>query len=117
LCNLAAQGALLPKNQFKREVEKELTGRETEPWEIIYFKLYKSQIPVIEQAIETAALMLGTDKSRGYCLEMICADFLAGANLDNEDPTVLLQSMSRFFKFLPGKQRQAFLHEVNEKAS
>jgi hypothetical protein len=31
---------------------------------------------VIEQAIETAALMLGSDKSRGYCLEMICADFL-----------------------------------------
>ena len=28
--------------------------------------------------------------------------------LDNEDPTVLLQSMSRFFKFLPGEQRQAF---------
>ena len=47
--------------------------------ELIYFKVYKSQIPVIEQAIETAALMLGTDKSRGYCLEMICADFLAGA--------------------------------------
>jgi hypothetical protein len=35
-----------------------------------------------DQAMETAALMLGTDKSRGYCLEMICADFLAGANLD-----------------------------------
>jgi hypothetical protein len=107
----------LPKDQFKREVEKELTGRETEPWEIIYFKLYKTQIPVVEQAIETAALMLGTDKSRGYCLEMICADFLAGANLENEDPTVLLQSMSRFFNFLPGEQRQAFLHEVTEKAS
>jgi hypothetical protein len=26
------------------EVEKELTGRETEPWEIIYFKLYKSHL-------------------------------------------------------------------------
>jgi hypothetical protein len=25
--------------------------------------------------------MLGSDKSRGYCLEMICADFLAGATL------------------------------------
>jgi hypothetical protein len=25
--------------------------------------------------------MLGTDKSRGYRLEMICADFLAGANV------------------------------------
>jgi hypothetical protein len=82
----------------------------------MYFKLYKTQIPVVEQAIETSALMLGTDKSRGYCREMICADFLAGANLDCEDPTVLLQSMSRFFKFLPGEQRQAFLHEA-EKAS
>ena len=26
--------------------------------------------------------MLGSDKSRGYCLEMICADFLAGAHLE-----------------------------------
>jgi len=42
-------------------VERELTGREEEPSELIYFKVYKSQIPVIEQAIETAALMLGTD--------------------------------------------------------
>ena len=31
----------MPKEQFRREVEKELTGRDTEPWEIIYFKLYK----------------------------------------------------------------------------
>ena len=73
----------LPKDQFKREVEKELTGRESEPWEIIYFKLYKTQIPIVEQAIETAALMLSTDKSRGDWLEMICADFLAGANPEN----------------------------------
>jgi hypothetical protein len=48
---------------------------------------------------------------------MICADFLAGANLENDDPTVLLQSISRFFKFLPGDQRQAFLDEVSPKAS
>jgi hypothetical protein len=59
---------------------------ETEPWEIIYFKLFKSQIPVVEQALETAALMLGTDKSRGYCFEMICADFLAGATFRAEEP-------------------------------
>ena len=65
----------LPREEFKREVEKQLTEQETEPWEIIYFKLYKSQLPVIERALETAALMLGTDKSRGYCLEMICAAF------------------------------------------
>jgi hypothetical protein len=107
----------MPKEQFRQEVEKELTGRETEPWEIIYFKLYKSQLPVVEQAIETAALMLGTDKSRGYCLEMICADFLAGANLENENPEVLLQSALRFFRFLPGEERRAFLGQVTEKAS
>ena len=107
----------MPKDEFKREVEKELTGRETEPWEIIYFKLYKSQIPVIEQAIDTAALMLGSDKSRSYCLEMICADFLAGANLDNSSPEILLHSISRFFKFLPGEQKHAFLSQISQLAA
>jgi hypothetical protein len=38
----------LPKEEFKREVSKHLTGKETEPWEILYFKAYKSQLPVIE---------------------------------------------------------------------
>jgi hypothetical protein len=77
----------LPKEEFKREVERHLTGQETESWEIIYFKVYKSQLPVVEQALDTAALMLGSDKSRGYCLEMICADFLAGANLEGTELT------------------------------
>jgi hypothetical protein len=100
------------KEQFRREVEMELTGRETEPWEIIYFKLYKSQIPVIEQALETAALVLGTDKSRRYCLEMIWADFLAGANSNDGDPDVLLHALSRSFQFLPANQRQFFKPSV-----
>src|ERR1043166_244345 len=104
----------MPKEEFQREVEKELTGQETEPWEIIYFKLYKSQIPVIEQALETAALILGSDKARGYCLEMICADFVAGANLDNAEPDVLLRALSRSFHFLPANQRQAFLQTISE---
>jgi len=73
----------MPKEGFKCAVEHHLTGKETEPWEIIYFKVSKSQLPVIEEALETAALMLGSDKSRGYCLEMICADFLAGACLQD----------------------------------
>jgi hypothetical protein len=107
----------MPKERFKQEVEKELTGKETEPWELFYFKLYKSQIPVIDQALETAALMLGTDKSRGYCLEMICADFLAGANLENGDNNLLLQSMLRFFKFLPAAEKKLFLDLFAQKAS
>jgi len=80
----------LNKEQFEREVERHLTGKESEPWELIYFKLYKSQLPVIERALEIAALMLGSDKSRGYCLEMICADFLAGASLETGDQNTLV---------------------------
>ncbi len=102
----------MPKEEFKQEVERHLTGKETEPWEIIYFKLYKSQIPVIEQALETAALMLGSDKSRGYCLEMICADFLAGANLDDGNPEILLHALSRYFQFLSHPQQQKFLNQL-----
>ncbi|MBZ5684373.1 MAG: hypothetical protein LAP86_04995 [Acidobacteriia bacterium] len=107
----------MPKDRFRREVERELTGEDTEPWEIVYFKLYKSQIPVIDRALETAALMLGSNRSRGYCLEMICADFLAGANLDNGDPETLLFSMTRFFRFLPESHKQVFLENLSEKAS
>ena len=54
----------MPKEGFKGEVERHLTGKEAEPWEIIYFKLHKSQLPVVEKAVETAGLMLGSDKSR-----------------------------------------------------
>jgi hypothetical protein len=107
----------MPREDFRREVEKELTGKEEEPSELIYFKVYKSQSRVIEQAIETAARMLGSDKSRGYCLEMICADFLAGANLDDENPETLLYSMTRFFLLLPGEQQHAFLQGLRGKAS
>jgi hypothetical protein len=99
----------LPKEEFKREVDRHLTGKETEPWEILYFKAYKSQLPVIEQALETAALMLGNDKSRSYCLEMICADFLAGANLEGGDPGALLLALDRLFRLLSSPQQQQFL--------
>jgi hypothetical protein len=78
----------MPREEFKQEVERHLTGQETEPHEILYFKVYKSQLPVIEAALETVGLMLGSNKSRGYCLEMICADFLAGANLAESEPKV-----------------------------
>jgi hypothetical protein len=105
------------REDFIREVEKELTGREEEPSELIYFKVYKSQIPVIEQAMETAALMLGSDKSRGYCLEMICADFLAGANLDSGNPEILLRSIRQFLKFLPSEQKETLVSEVSKRIS
>jgi len=72
---------------------------------------------VLEQAIETAALMLGSDKSRGYCLEMICADFLAGAHLENANPEVLRQALVRLFQLLPENQKEQFLAGIYPKAS
>jgi hypothetical protein len=99
----------LPKEEFKREVERHLTGRNTEPAELLYFRLFKSQLAVIEQAIETASLMLGSDKSRGYCLEMICADFLAGANLQEGNPDTLVLAVRRLVEMLPAGQREQVL--------
>jgi hypothetical protein len=66
---------------------------------MLYFKVYKSQLPVIERALETAVLMLGSERSRGNCLEMICTDFLAGANLRDGSPDILLLSKSRLLQF------------------
>jgi hypothetical protein len=104
----------LPKEGFKTEVERYLTGKETESWEIIYFKLYKSQLPVVEQALETTALMLGSDKSRGYCLEMICADFLAGAGSEQNQSEVLVLSLERLYQILPDVRRQQLLSRLKE---
>jgi hypothetical protein len=102
----------LPKEEFKREVTRHLTGQETEPWEILYFKVYKSQLAVIEQALETATLMLGGDKSRGYCFEMICADFLAGASLEVGDENKLLFALTRLIGSLSGEQKCQLLEMV-----
>jgi hypothetical protein len=102
----------LPREEFKREVDRYLTGKDTEPWEILYFKAYKSQLPVIEQALESAALMLGSDRSRGYCLEMICADFLAGVGLEIGNQDVLLPSLTRLVLGLSKQQRNQLLEAI-----
>jgi hypothetical protein len=106
----------MPKEEFKREVGKHLTGKETEPWEMLYFKVYKSQLPIFEQAVETASLMLGGQKSRGYCLEMICADFLAGATLGTTDSNVFSISVRRLLEFLPRPERIELIQSLKEKA-
>jgi len=66
----------------------------------------------VEQALETASLMLGGQKSRGYCLEMICADFLAGANLENPNPEMLLLSVRRLLEIIPKGEQRAIIEEV-----
>jgi len=61
---------------------------------------------------------LGSNRSRGYCLEMICADFLAGANLDNSgDPDVLVRALTSSFQVLSQDQRLPFSHPSTSRFS
>jgi hypothetical protein len=90
--------------------------RDAAPTEILYCKLHnklhKTQIPVIEQALEIAALMLGSNKGRGYCLEMICADFLAGVSLETGNRDALLPCLTRLVIGLPKPQKKQLVEEV-----
>jgi hypothetical protein len=58
--------------------------------------------------------MLGGQKSRGYCLEMICADFLAGANLEDPNPSTLSNLILRFFEFLSAGEKRELLGAMRE---
>jgi integrase-like protein len=85
-------------------------------WELAYYKLYQSQIPVIKQAIDTAADMLGSDKSRGYCLEMIYADFLTGGLLGQRRPVATAPVHRKVLQGSSGRWA-AFLRAVGENAA
>jgi hypothetical protein len=105
----------LPKEQFKQEVQKQLTGA-SEAYDLVYFKIFKSQLRVIEQALELAGRMLGSDKSRSYCLEMICADFLAGAQLEGANAEQTVASMLRLFRCFAIDTQQLFLTRLRDVA-
>jgi hypothetical protein len=61
-------------------------------------------------------MMLGSQKARGYCLEMICADFLAGANLGEMDLGAFSVSVRRLIEFLPGPERIELIQNLKEPA-
>ncbi len=56
--------------------------------------------------------MLGSDKSRGYCLEMICADFLAGVSLETGNEDALRSAITRLVFSLPIPQRQQLIESM-----
>jgi hypothetical protein len=68
----------------------------------------------VEQALETTALMLGSVKSRGYCLEMICADFLAGSSTQENQLEVLVQSLERLYQTLSDEGQEKLLNRLRE---
>ena len=88
------------KQELKEEVHKYFTGEDYEPYEMVYFKLFESQLPVVERALYVASRMVGTERSRGYCLELVCADFLAGRT-EESTPEEILMVIHRLVHLLP----------------
>jgi hypothetical protein len=56
--------------------------------------------------------MLGSDKSLGYCLEMIGADFQTGVGLKASNQDALLPCLTRLVIGLPNAQKKQFLEEL-----
>jgi hypothetical protein len=64
LCTLGAQSSKNAERGVQAGGAGERTGRQTEPWEIIYSKFCRSHM-LLENGLETDALMLGSHSSRG----------------------------------------------------
>jgi hypothetical protein len=47
---------------------------------------------------------------------MICADFLAGAQLEDSGSSALLLALDRLYALLPGPQKVEFLRQVEKTA-
>ena len=88
------------KQALKEEVYKYFTGEDYEPYEMVYFKLFESQLPIVERALYVASRMAATERSRGYCLELVCADFLAGRT-EESTPEEILLVIHRLVNLLP----------------
>jgi hypothetical protein len=67
--DLAAQNAVAAEGPVQADSGEGINRAGTEPWEIVYFKLLGTQIPVVEQAIETGAwatILMGEPESCKY---------------------------------------------------
>jgi hypothetical protein len=60
--------------------------------------------------------MLGRKKARGYSLEMICADFLAGATLGEAKACVFLASVRSLVELLSGPERNELIQSLKDTA-
>ncbi len=104
------------KQELKEEVYKYFTGEDYEPYEMVYFKLFESQLPVVERALYVAARLVGSERSRGYCLELICADFLAGRT-EESTPEEMLLVIHRLVHLLPPDYQARLANHSEEAAS
>jgi len=101
------------KQELKEEVYKYFTGEDYEPYEMVYFKLFESQLPIVERALYVASRMVGTERSRGYCLELVCADFLAGRT-EESTPEEILLVIHRLVNLLPADYRARLVGKAED---
>ena len=101
------------KQELKEEVYKYFTGEDYEPYEMVYFKLFESQLPIVERALYVASRMVGTERSRGYCLELVCADFLAGRT-EESSPEEILLVIHRLVNLLPADYRARLVGQAED---
>jgi hypothetical protein len=104
----------LSKEELKCEVRKELTGKQTQPKDLLYFQVSKNQLEVIEQALEIAASIFGADKSRSYCLEIICADLVAETSRKSDAKSMFFGALARLVDALSEAQRLQLLEIVRK---
>jgi hypothetical protein len=67
--------------------------------------LLARRVPVVERALNIATRMVGTEKSRGYCLELVCADFLAGRGEESSSEEILMV-IHRLVRLLPREYQE-----------
>ena len=73
------------KDTFRRRVREQVSGRalpEAPQVEdsFLHFRIFGDDIQIIDRALHVAGLEAGSDKSSGYLLKLICADYLSGHN-------------------------------------
>jgi hypothetical protein len=61
--------------------------------------------------------MFGSDTPRGYCLEVICTDFLPGVSLESGNQDALLPCLTRLIIELPKPHRKQLLRLTGKLAS
>ena len=79
-----------------------------------FFGVHKSQLPVIEQALEAGSVVLGQRKSRGSCLEFVCEYFVASKNSKLINPGALSNLIRRLFELVPPGERQELLDALRK---
>lgn len=56
-------------------------------------------------------------KINSFAVVVVAAPLLTVPGPDNDHPEILLHSLSRYYRFLPKSQQDAFLADVHRKAS